>query len=378
MEINRVFRLDALLDDFKNFQATPELRLHPNKSHFSSGRLLKKIPPWFEWSPESKRLPTPDIVEIAGLSILVLFTDNAMQLRKAFPRSWTLNYPYNDQALCFLKPPNNKRVLFGDLTYDSGNNKSIESITDIVDPDQPLPMLFRGMMKSESGKLIPSLYQYCTQEFVDLYMELRLSGLDFLPMWPVSHRLAEHANRPHYPLKVTAEVLRLAGTSADEFRKLRRQLKQDHKRWTTTKPTTVQPDDWVAKLWKSCGRNQDRGYVKLPPPARHVIAAKEYYNEVLNGGHDQYFGNSSGDHLQDAQDGLKAIRATPFLKVLEQALKVFPDPPGKLRDRRRRLDLEKPNFDKLDDRFATLSAKHSIDDKLAKYIEKHQAVLEAI
>lgn len=111
------------------------------------------------------------------------------------------------------------------------------------------------------------------------------------------------------------------------------------------------PFDHVCELMES------KGFDGLTDPQQHFYAVSIYHWEVDNGGHSQYFFNSSGDHWKSAQAGLKAIGAVKRAKILEEAASRF-GPNGPSSDRMTRImalgrleEQGKRSFDDLDDRF---------------------------
>ncbi len=84
-------------------------------------------------------------------------------------------------------------------------------------------------------------------------------------------------------------------------------------------------------------------------PQRYVFAAQWYFAEVYNGGHDQFFFNSTGIVWQDALNAFRAAGLMKCAEILEQAAKLMGGTPSF--DREERWDvMEKlePDFDKLD------------------------------
>jgi hypothetical protein len=65
------------------------------------------------------------------------------------------------------------------------------------------------------------------------------------------------------------------------------------------------------------------GYDALLPAEQQYIALWWLVAEVMNGGFDQYFMNSSGDLAPVALEALKAVGATESLNILEQAMAIF-------------------------------------------------------
>jgi len=74
---------------------------------------------------------------------------------------------------------------------------------------------------------------------------------------------------------------------------------------------------------------QRRGFAAMTKPQRYYHAIEDYRDEVNNGGHSQYFYNSSGDIYETAIEGLRAIGATSKAAILSGALRAFaPLPPA--------------------------------------------------
>lgn len=58
---------------------------------------------------------------------------------------------------------------------------------------------------------------------------------------------------------------------------------------------------------------------------KHILAVKELDAEVNNGGFAQYYFNSSGDHWQDARNGLAAIGAGGRHRLMSATIETFGD-----------------------------------------------------
>lgn len=99
------------------------------------------------------------------------------------------------------------------------------------------------------------------------------------------------------------------------------------------------------------------GFADLTEPQKHYLAVSIYGWQVSNGGHSQYFFNSSGNYWKSALSGLHAIGAKTRSSVLEDAVARFGGQ-GPPEDRAVRIaalqNLEggrKMAFDDLDERF---------------------------
>jgi uncharacterized protein DUF4375 len=69
----------------------------------------------------------------------------------------------------------------------------------------------------------------------------------------------------------------------------------------------------------------DDGFKQLNAHEQVVAAIWELEAEVNNGGFDQYFLNSSGDHAAEALTALEAVGAPKFAALLRQAMSPFPN-----------------------------------------------------
>jgi hypothetical protein len=66
-----------------------------------------------------------------------------------------------------------------------------------------------------------------------------------------------------------------------------------------------------------------RGFAAMTKPQRYYHAIEDYRDEVNNGGHSQYFYNSSSDIYETAIEGLRAIGATSKAAILSGSLRAF-------------------------------------------------------
>jgi Domain of unknown function (DUF4375) len=77
------------------------------------------------------------------------------------------------------------------------------------------------------------------------------------------------------------------------------------------------------------------GFEDLSRAEQVIACLAEVEMEVNNGGFDQYYWNSSGDHAHEAVAALRELGATQTADLLVEANAVF-EPPGPDRDRERR------------------------------------------
>ena len=106
---------------------------------------------------------------------------------------------------------------------------------------------------------------------------------------------------------------------------------------------------------------------------RYVYAIQWYQSEVDNGGHDQFFYNSTGIVWQDALKGFEMIGLPKYYKILLDAIKRFKDKPAFDRNERiNQLESLKLNFDDLDDRFYSLDKSEPLQTGLMRYIDSNK------
>ncbi len=87
-------------------------------------------------------------------------------------------------------------------------------------------------------------------------------------------------------------------------------------------------------------------------PQRYVFAAEWYIAEVDNGGHDQFFFNSTGIVWKDALECFKMVGLTECVDILTEAVNRMGGSPSLDREERwEEMDSNEPDFEDLDSRF---------------------------
>ncbi len=112
---------------------------------------------------------------------------------------------------------------------------------------------------------------------------------------------------------------------------------------------------------------------KFSKQQKYIFAVGWYRSEVDNGGHDQFFFNSTGIVFQDALDGLKEMGAKDFYEILKDASDRMGN--GLSKDRSIRvncLENENPEFDDLDKKFYELDRKFSLEKFMKDYILRNK------
>ncbi len=104
---------------------------------------------------------------------------------------------------------------------------------------------------------------------------------------------------------------------------------------------------------------------------RRLFAVELYLSEVYNGGHEQFFYNSSGVAWRDVLDGLKAMGAKKAAKLLKSAAEKWAGPiPDEEETRRAALEkMPEGLFDELDDAFYELP--EDLSEMADLYLQKY-------
>ncbi len=105
---------------------------------------------------------------------------------------------------------------------------------------------------------------------------------------------------------------------------------------------------------------------------RLMLAVVWYCAEVNNGGHEQFYQNSTGLLWRDALKGFEEFDLPEFAQLIAaSALRIGGNPALDRAERQKCLLDIAPNFEDLDDLFAEREEKSNLDAKLLKYIRDH-------
>jgi len=107
---------------------------------------------------------------------------------------------------------------------------------------------------------------------------------------------------------------------------------------------------------------------------RLLVAVSWYISEVNNGGHDQFYYNSTGIVWKDALTGFREMGLDEAAAILEESAQRMGGNPSLDRQTRwDQMDAYKPTFDDLDDRFYDLQATDDLDVAMQEYIVQHRS-----
>lgn len=128
----------------------------------------------------------------------------------------------------------------------------------------------------------------------------------------------------------------------------------------------IDPVWWTASFYEDY-ETYERTLAGFSWPQRLVWAVLWFNSEVCNGGHDQFFSNSTGMVWPEALEGFDAIGRPDLSAILREAVARFPSPPPREREPREDLlDACESNFDDLDDLY--FAQEGDIYDALMTYI----------
>jgi len=136
----------------------------------------------------------------------------------------------------------------------------------------------------------------------------------------------------------------------------------------------IEPLWWSVSIYDGLDR-YERDLKNFSSQQRHVFACHWYLAEVNNGGHDQFYSNSTGIVWRDALLGFRAMGLPQFAEIIAESARRMGGSPSFDRDERNAvLDKKRPPFDDLDNRLYEAEKKVNIEEAMNSYVRKnHQA-----
>ena len=113
----------------------------------------------------------------------------------------------------------------------------------------------------------------------------------------------------------------------------------------------IEPVYWSANIYESLAE-YEASLQRFSRPQRLLVALHWYVAEVNNGGHDQFYSNSTGIVWPDALDAFEAIGVPDGAEIIrESAGRLGGSPSREREERSRQLAELGPDFEDLDARF---------------------------
>lgn len=132
----------------------------------------------------------------------------------------------------------------------------------------------------------------------------------------------------------------------------------------------IDPVWWKGNIYGTY-EEYEASLITFSRPQRLVFAVAWYVAEVNNGGHHQFFTNSTGIVWRDALDAFDAVGATSNAKILKEAVaRIGGNPSFDRSKREEQVENSDVEFDDLDDAFYDLE--DALNEKLIAYIKANR------
>lgn len=142
----------------------------------------------------------------------------------------------------------------------------------------------------------------------------------------------------------------------------------------------IEPVWWTVNI-SDGEREYERSLAEFSRPQRLVFAVHWYRTEVNNGGHHQFYWNSTGIVWRDVLAGFEEMGLSDYASVVRESASLLGgDPPLDRAKREAILEGLGPEiedkFDALDTRYYALEVSQSLDEALLVYMRKHSRDFE--
>ena len=134
----------------------------------------------------------------------------------------------------------------------------------------------------------------------------------------------------------------------------------------------IEPVFWSVSIYD--GPTQyERDLARFSNEQRLGLAYHWYLSEVNNGGHDQFYYNSTGIVWPDALNAFLAIGAEEVATIIKASVsRLGGDPSLDREERQQQLDLFNPDFEDLDNELFRLEEQDDFDHKMLAFIRTHR------
>jgi hypothetical protein len=135
----------------------------------------------------------------------------------------------------------------------------------------------------------------------------------------------------------------------------------------------IEPVWWSANIYDG-PEEYEISLLQFSRSQRLVFALNWYCSEVNNGGHHQFYSNSTGIVWHDALEAFRSLDAPEFANILaESAERLGGSPALDCQDRSEQMETFAPDFSDLDDRFYAAAKKVDLDERIISFIRARPA-----
>lgn len=133
----------------------------------------------------------------------------------------------------------------------------------------------------------------------------------------------------------------------------------------------IGPVWWTANIYEGEERYND-SFGTFSPQQRFIFAIMWYVAEVNNGGHDQFYANSTGIVWKDALAGFRELGIHEAASIIQESADRLGGNPSLDRvARTAQLDMSEPDFSDLDTRYYELEG--HLFEVMQQYIRDHRS-----
>lgn len=135
--------------------------------------------------------------------------------------------------------------------------------------------------------------------------------------------------------------------------------------------TVIEPVWWSADIYGSL-EDYESSLAPFSREQRLTVAVWWYIAEVNNGGHGQFYDNSTGIVWPDAAAGFEMLGLTQGVQIVRESARRLGGNPSRDRaERQQQLEASDPDFSDLDDRFYELQDAVDLGARILQYMRQH-------
>jgi len=132
----------------------------------------------------------------------------------------------------------------------------------------------------------------------------------------------------------------------------------------------LEPVWWRATIYEGAAE-YERTLAQFSREQRLMFALRWYLSEVKNGGHRQFYGNSTGVVWRDAAHAFNALELDEGVRIITDSAERLGGQPSLDRERRQmQMEEHAPGFRDLDDRLYALNRETNLEQAMVAYIRE--------